>query len=51
MRSIRMLTAGLLLTLGTGCPPDGSGWLAVFFDGHVEMLQKNDPRLNNRVNL
>jgi prepilin-type N-terminal cleavage/methylation domain-containing protein len=32
-------------------PVHGSGWLAVFFDGHVEMLQKNDPRLNNRVNL
>ena len=32
-------------------PVHGSGWLAVFFDGHVDMLKKGDPRLNNRVNL
>lgn len=32
-------------------PVHGSGWLAVFFDGHVEMLKTDDARLNNRVNL
>lgn len=29
----------------------GSGWLAVFFDGHVDMLKFSDPRLNNRLQL
>ena len=32
-------------------PVHGSGWLAVFFDGHVDMLKKGDVRLNNRVSL
>ena len=32
-------------------PVHGSGWLALFFDGHVEMVKQDDPRLNNRVNL
>ncbi len=32
-------------------PVHGSGWLAVFFDGHVDMLKHDDARLNNRVNL
>lgn len=31
-------------------PVHGSGWLAVFFDGHVDMLKVGDPRLNNLVN-
>jgi prepilin-type N-terminal cleavage/methylation domain-containing protein len=32
-------------------PVHGSGWLAVFYDGHVDMLKPNDVRLNNKVNL
>lgn len=32
-------------------PVHGSGWLAVFFDGHVEMIKTDDVRLNNRAAL
>ncbi|MEY4489172.1 MAG: hypothetical protein RIQ79_1680 [Verrucomicrobiota bacterium] len=31
-------------------PVHGNGWLAVFFDGHVDMLKTGDARLNNLVN-